>query len=89
MVVRALAFVITRRVPGLVGLGPAPDARNIEIAVLRHRLMMVRRQVARPRYAPQDRMVLAALVSKRPQQVRSRHERRRCGVIDGGCVSAA
>jgi hypothetical protein len=61
MVVRTLAFVIVRRVLGLVGLGPASDAKDIEIAVLRHQLMVVRRQVARPRYAPADRMVLAVL----------------------------
>jgi hypothetical protein len=59
MVVRTLAFVIVRRVPGLVGLGGAPDAKDIEIAVLRHQMKVVRRQVARPRYAPADRMVLA------------------------------
>ena len=61
MVVRTLAFVIVRRVLGLVGLGPAPNAKDIEIAVLRHQLMVVRRQVVRPRYTPQDRMVLAVL----------------------------
>jgi hypothetical protein len=35
MVIQTLAFVIVRRVLGLVGLGPAPDARDVEIAVLR------------------------------------------------------
>src|SRR3954452_15648077 len=59
MVVRTLAFVLVRRVLGLVGLGPAPDAKDIEIAVLRHQLMVLRRQVTRPRYTPQDRLVLA------------------------------
>src|SRR5919107_1904348 len=61
MVVRTLAFVIVRRVLGLVGLGPAPDAGDVEIAVLRHQLMVVRRQVARPRYTPHVRLVLAML----------------------------
>jgi hypothetical protein len=37
MVVQTLAFVIVRRVLALVGLGSAPDAKDIEIAVLRHR----------------------------------------------------
>jgi hypothetical protein len=37
MVVRTLAFVILRRVLGGFGLGPAPDANDVEIAVLRHR----------------------------------------------------
>ena len=68
MVVRALAFVIVRRVLSLVGLGPAPDAKDIEIAVLRHQLMVVRRQVARPRYTPQDRMVLAVLARLLPRE---------------------
>jgi hypothetical protein len=36
MVVRTLAFVIVRRVLGLVGPGPAPDAKDVETAVLRH-----------------------------------------------------
>jgi hypothetical protein len=47
------------RVLGLVGLGSAPDAKDIEIAVLQHQLMVLRRQVARPRYRPEDRLVLA------------------------------
>src|SRR3954451_1239164 len=47
MVVRTLVFVLVRRVLGLVGLGPAPDAKDIEIAVLRHQLMVLRRQVTR------------------------------------------
>ncbi|HEY6597154.1 MAG TPA: hypothetical protein VI011_24100 [Asanoa sp.] len=50
-----MAFVILRRVLGLVGVGPAPDAKDVEIAVLRHQSMVLRRQVARPRYTPQDR----------------------------------
>jgi hypothetical protein len=62
VVVRTLAFVIiVRRLLGLVGLGPVPDAKDVEIAVLRHQLMVLRRQVARPRYTPTDRLVLAAL----------------------------
>ena len=61
MVVRTLAFVIVRRLLGLVGLGPAPDAKDVEIAVLRLQLVVLRRQVARPRYTPTDRLVLATL----------------------------
>src|SRR5947207_6267508 len=63
VVVRTLAFVIVRRLLGLVGLGPAPDAKDVEIAVLRHQLMVLQRQVVRPRYTPADRMVLASLAT--------------------------
>jgi hypothetical protein len=45
-----------------------PDVKDIEIAVLRHQLMVVRRQVARPRYAPADRMVLAILARLLPRE---------------------
>jgi putative transposase len=75
MVLRTLALVIVRRVLGLVGLGSDPDAKDVEIAVLRHRLMVLRRQVARPRYAPTDRMVLAVLARWLPRQRwRGRHD---------------
>jgi hypothetical protein len=60
-VARTLAFAIVWRVLGLAGMDPTPDAMNIEIAVLRHQLMVVRRQVARPRYTATDRIVLAVL----------------------------
>src|SRR3954452_3657353 len=68
MVVRTLAFVFVRRVLGLAGLGAAPDAKDIEIAVLRHQLMVLRRQAARPRYTPQDRLVLAMLARLLPRE---------------------
>jgi transposase InsO family protein len=68
MVVGTLAFLILRRAMGLVGLGPVPDAKDVEIAVLRHQLMVVRRQVARPRFTPTDRMVLATLAKLLPRE---------------------
>jgi hypothetical protein len=68
MVVRTLAFMILRRVLSLVGLGPTPDAKDVEIAVLRHQMMVLRRQVARPRYTPIDRMVLATLARLLPRE---------------------
>src|SRR5262245_47016834 len=67
MVVRTLAFIVVRRVLGLVGLGSSPDAKDVEIAVLRHQLMVVRLQVDRPRYTPPDRMVLATLAKLLPR----------------------
>jgi putative transposase len=67
MVVRILAFMIVRQVLSLVGLGPSPDAKDVEIAVLRHQLLVLRRQVARPRYTPPDRVVLATLAKLLPR----------------------
>jgi hypothetical protein len=33
VVVRTLAFVVVRQVLSLIGLGPSPDAKDVEIAV--------------------------------------------------------
>jgi len=68
MVVRTVAFVVVWRVLRLIGLGPTADANEVEIAVLRHQLMVLRRQVARPRYTPTDRLVLATLAKLLPRE---------------------
>jgi hypothetical protein len=46
-VMRTLVFILARRVVGLVGCGPGPDAKDVEIAVLRHQLRVLRRRVVR------------------------------------------
>jgi putative transposase len=61
VVVRTLSFMLVRRLLSLAGLGPTPDAKDVEIAVLRYQVMVLRRQVRRPRFTPSDRMVLAVL----------------------------
>jgi putative transposase len=67
VVMRTLAFLVLRRILGVVGGGPTPDAKDVEIAVLRHQLAVLRRQVARPRYTLGDRMVLAVLAKLLPR----------------------
>jgi transposase InsO family protein len=68
VVARTLALMIVRRVLGVLGCGPAPDAYAVEIAVLRHQLAVLRRRVPRPRYTPADRMLLAALAKLLPRE---------------------
>jgi putative transposase len=43
------------------------QARKLEIIVLRHELEVLRRQVARPRYTPADRLFLAAASRALPE----------------------
>jgi hypothetical protein len=38
VVVRTVALMVVRRVLGVFGCGPTPDANEVEIAVLRHQL---------------------------------------------------
>jgi putative transposase len=61
MVGRTLGFLIVRRVLGVLGLGRSPDEKDVEIAVLRHQIAVLNRQLRRPRFSAGDRLVLAAL----------------------------
>jgi hypothetical protein len=67
MLIRTVAFLVVRRVLALARLGPSPDAKDVEIAVLRHQLVVLQRQIARPRYAPSDRLILATLAKLLPR----------------------
>jgi len=68
VVVRTLGLMIVRRMLGLFGCGSAPDADMVEIAVLRHQLAVLHRQVPRPQYTPADRTLLAILAKLLPRQ---------------------
>ena len=47
-----LRFLVGRRVLGLLGIGPGFDERDVEIAVFRHQLAILRRQVPDPTTPP-------------------------------------
>jgi hypothetical protein len=53
----------TRRLPALI----SEHAKDVEIAVLRHQLDVLRRQVKRPKFQPADRAVLAVLSRALPR----------------------
>ena len=67
----ALSFVylMTRRLLGmLLGSLRSEHAKDVEIAVLRHQLQVLRRRVKRPEFRPADRAVLAALSGALPRR---------------------
>ncbi len=68
MAARTIVFLAVGNVLRLVGLGPRPEAADVEIAVLRHQLAILRRQVARPRYQPTERLLLASLSRLLPRE---------------------
>jgi len=62
-------YLMTRRLVGmLLGSFRSECAKDVEIAVLRHQLEVLRRQVKRPELRPADRALLAALSQALPRQ---------------------
>jgi putative transposase len=63
-----LRFLLVRRVLGVLHLGPNPDDKDIEIAVLRHQLFILERQARRPRDNDTDRLALSTLAGLVPRE---------------------
>ena len=66
--VLSFLYLMARRLVGmLLGCLRSEHAKDVEIAVLRHQLRVLRRQVKRPEFRPADRALLAVLSRALPR----------------------
>jgi hypothetical protein len=62
-------YLMARRLVGmLLGSLRSEHAKDVEIAVLRHQLDVLRRQIKRPEFRPADRALLALLSGALPRR---------------------
>jgi putative transposase len=60
-------FLVLRSILGALLVGPKPEDKDVEIAVLRHQLAILERQVPRPRFDDADRLLLSMLARLLPR----------------------
>ena len=62
----AFAYLLLRRLVQLVAGSSNHLNSDVEIVVLRHQLMVLKRRVGRPRLCRRDRLLMAAIRRARP-----------------------
>jgi len=64
-----LAYLVVTNAVTLLRVLPMSDRdKDVEILALRHQLLILQRQIAKPTFTPTDRMLLAGLLHRLPGQ---------------------
>ena len=63
----AILYLLLRRLVQLVAGSPNHLNGDVEVAVLRHQLMVLKRQVSKPRLRRRDRLFMAAMSKALPR----------------------